>query len=123
MTKKAMNVHVRRHKEILVSKGFQQIHGIDYDENFSPIVNLDSIRLALAIGEERGWKVLSPFLCFHKPYFCLFICHFSFILSHISHKIAYPRYICHPLTSELNFLNYCIKIGNLAEITGFDKIP
>jgi hypothetical protein len=48
---------VRRHKSILVSKGFQQIHGIDYDETFDPEAKLDSIRLSLAIGASRGWKV------------------------------------------------------------------
>jgi hypothetical protein len=48
---------VRRHKERLVSKGFQHIHGIDYDETFSPVEKLDSIRLALAIGVTRGWEV------------------------------------------------------------------
>jgi hypothetical protein len=68
-------------------------------------------------------SLLSPFLCFHKPSFFLFICHFSFTLSHISHRIAHPRYICHLLTSELNFLIFCIKIGNLAEIAGFRQIP
>jgi hypothetical protein len=37
------NGQVRRYKERLVSKGFQQIHGIDYDETFSPIEKMDSI--------------------------------------------------------------------------------
>jgi hypothetical protein len=33
----------------LVAKGFHQVHGIDYDETFTPVVNMDSIRLALSI--------------------------------------------------------------------------
>jgi hypothetical protein len=56
-TKKEVDGQVRRHKERLVSKGFQQIHKIDYDETFSPVEKLDSIRLALSIGEARGWEV------------------------------------------------------------------
>jgi hypothetical protein len=48
---------VRRYKERLVSKGFQQIHGIDYDETFSPVEKMDSIQLALAIATTRGWEV------------------------------------------------------------------
>jgi hypothetical protein len=48
---------VRRHKARLVSKGFKQIHGIDYDETFSIVAKLDSIRLSLAIRASRGWKV------------------------------------------------------------------
>jgi histone deacetylase 1/2 len=55
-TKNAANKLVSKHKARLVVKGFQQIHGIDYDENFAPVEKLDSIRLALAIGASKGWK-------------------------------------------------------------------
>jgi hypothetical protein len=48
---------VSRYKEILFAKGFQQIHDIDYDETFSPVAKMDSIRLALAIAKTRGWEV------------------------------------------------------------------
>jgi hypothetical protein len=44
-------------KVILVSKGFQCIHEIDYDEMFSPVENMDSIRLALFIATTWGWEV------------------------------------------------------------------
>jgi hypothetical protein len=33
------------------------VHGIDYDETFAPIVNMDSIRLALSIVAVKGWEV------------------------------------------------------------------
>jgi hypothetical protein len=56
-TKKETDGHVRKYKERLVSKGFQQIHMIDYDETFSPIVKMDSILLALAIAIIKGWEV------------------------------------------------------------------
>jgi hypothetical protein len=36
---------------------FQQVHGIDYDETFAPVVNMDSILLALAIVVAKGWEV------------------------------------------------------------------
>jgi hypothetical protein len=45
-----------KYKERLVSKGFQQIHGIDYDETFAPVAKMDSIWLALAIVVTRGGK-------------------------------------------------------------------
>jgi hypothetical protein len=42
---------------MLVAKGFQQVHIIDYDTAFSPIVKMDSIRLTLAIMTTKGWEV------------------------------------------------------------------
>jgi hypothetical protein len=44
-------------KVILVSKGFQCIQKIYYDETFSPIENMDSIRLALFTATTWGWEV------------------------------------------------------------------
>jgi hypothetical protein len=41
------NIHI--YKARLVAKGFKQIHGVDYDETFSPVVMLKSIRIILAI--------------------------------------------------------------------------
>jgi hypothetical protein len=46
-----------RYKERLVSNGFQQVHGIDYDETFAPITKMDPIQLALAIVATKGWEV------------------------------------------------------------------
>jgi hypothetical protein len=46
-TVKDGNVHI--YKTRLVVKGFKQIHGIDYDETFSPITMLKSVRILLAI--------------------------------------------------------------------------
>jgi hypothetical protein len=56
-TKSAVDGHIKKYKARLVSKGFQQVHGIDYDETFAPVVNMDSIRLALTIAKTKGWEV------------------------------------------------------------------
>jgi hypothetical protein len=56
-TKSAVDGQVSRYKERLVSKGFQQVHGIDYDETFTLVVKMDSIHLALAIVTTKGWEV------------------------------------------------------------------
>jgi hypothetical protein len=53
-TKSAVDGHVRRYKARLVSKGFQHVHGIDYDETFPLVAKMDSIHLALAIVVAKG---------------------------------------------------------------------
>ena len=46
-----------KYKEILVSKGYSQVHGIDYNETFALVAKMDSIRLALAIAASKQWEV------------------------------------------------------------------
>eukprot|EP00253_Pinus_taeda_P018682 PITA_18682 len=41
----------------LVAKGFQQVHGIDYDETFAPVEKMDSIHLTLTIAAAQQWEV------------------------------------------------------------------
>jgi hypothetical protein len=48
---------VIKYKAILVANGFQQIHGIDYDETFSPVANMESICLALSLVAAKVWEV------------------------------------------------------------------
>jgi hypothetical protein len=40
-----------------VMKGFKQIHGIDYDKNFSPVAMLKSVRIFLAIGAYFDYEI------------------------------------------------------------------
>jgi hypothetical protein len=49
------NVHI--YKARLVAKGFKQIHGIDYDETFSPIVMLKYVRILLAIATYFDFEI------------------------------------------------------------------
>jgi hypothetical protein len=56
-TKSATNGHVSIYKARLVSKGFQQVHGIDYDETFAPVAKMDSICLEIDIATTKGWEV------------------------------------------------------------------
>ena len=56
-TKFAADGSPLKYKAILVAKGYSQVHGIDYNETFSPVAKMDSIRLALAIAASREWEV------------------------------------------------------------------
>jgi hypothetical protein len=49
------NVHI--YKARLVVKGFKQIHGIDYDESFSPITMLKLVWILLAIVAYFDYEI------------------------------------------------------------------
>jgi hypothetical protein len=53
---KDRNVHI--YKARLVVKGFKQIHGINYDKTFSPIVMLKSVQILLTIAAYFDYKIL-----------------------------------------------------------------
>lgn len=54
-TDKDGNVFI--YKARLVVKGYRKIHGFDYDETFSPIAMLKSIRIILAIAAYYDYKI------------------------------------------------------------------
>jgi hypothetical protein len=56
-TKYASDGSVERHKAQLVSKGFSQVEGIDYNETFSPVAKMNSIHLVLALATSHKWEV------------------------------------------------------------------
>lgn len=41
----------------LVAKGYVQRHGVDYDEVFSPVARIETIRLIIALAGTHGWKI------------------------------------------------------------------
>ena len=54
--------NVTVYKARLVAKGFRQIQGVDYDETFSPVAMLKSVRIMLAIAayfDYEIWQMMS----------------------------------------------------------------
>jgi hypothetical protein len=41
----------------LVAKRFKQRYGIDYDDTFSPVIKMVTIRIILSIVVSRGWSL------------------------------------------------------------------
>ena len=44
-------------KARLVAKGFQKVQGVDYDETFSPVEMLKSVRIMLAIAAFYDYEI------------------------------------------------------------------
>ena len=48
---------VECYKARLVSQGFTQVKGADYDETFCPVVRMESLRTLVAMGVKRGLQL------------------------------------------------------------------
>lgn len=46
-----------RYKARLVAKGFKQRYGLDYEDTFSPVIKMATIRIVLSIVVFRGWSL------------------------------------------------------------------
>ncbi|KAI7942641.1 hypothetical protein MJO28_012668 [Puccinia striiformis f. sp. tritici] len=47
---------IQKLKARLVAMGYSQIHGLDYDEVFSPTLRLETLRLIFSLLASRNWK-------------------------------------------------------------------
>jgi hypothetical protein len=51
------NGNITVYKARLVTKGFRKIQGVDYDENFSPVAMIKSVRIMLAIATFFDYEI------------------------------------------------------------------
>lgn len=56
-TKLKVDGSIERFKTRLVVKGFNQKYGIDYEETFSLVVEMATVRSILSLAASRKWKV------------------------------------------------------------------
>ena len=57
VTKTNMDGNVSVYKAWLVAKGFRQVQGVDYDETFSLVAMLKSVRIMLAITADFDYEI------------------------------------------------------------------
>ncbi|KAG7536624.1 MFS transporter superfamily [Arabidopsis suecica] len=48
---------IERYKARLVAKGFTQQEGVDFNETFSPVAKLTSVKLMLGLATKEGWEL------------------------------------------------------------------
>jgi hypothetical protein len=46
---------ISRYKARLVTKGYAQTHGIDYEETFALVAKMATMKAAIAVAASRGW--------------------------------------------------------------------
>ena len=48
---------IERYKARLVARGFSQKYGLDYEEIFSPVAKITTVRVIMALASDKDWKL------------------------------------------------------------------
>jgi hypothetical protein len=52
-----VNGSMSRFKARLVTKGYAQTYGIDYEETYSPVVKMTTVKAIIAMVTTKGWSL------------------------------------------------------------------
>jgi hypothetical protein len=52
-----VNGSVSRYKTRLVTKGYAQTYGIDYEKTYSPVAKMTTIRAIITMATSKGWSL------------------------------------------------------------------
>lgn len=55
--KKRADGTIDRYKARLAARGFSQQYGLDYEETFSPVAKIVTIRTIISLAAYKGWKL------------------------------------------------------------------
>ncbi|KAL0359323.1 UNVERIFIED_CONTAM: Retrovirus-related Pol polyprotein from transposon RE1 [Sesamum angustifolium] len=55
--KKKSDGTIDRYKARLVARGFSQSYGLDYEETFSPVANMVTVRSIFSLAANKNWKI------------------------------------------------------------------
>lgn len=55
--KRNADCSINKYKARLVAKGYVQEYGVDFDEVFAPVANIETIPLLISLVASRGWEI------------------------------------------------------------------
>ena len=82
-----------RYKARLVAKGYAQEYGVDFEETFSPIAKMASVRTIVAVATQQKWKLHQ--MDFKNAFFYGYLEEEEYMIQPLRYEDSkFPFYIC-----------------------------